>query len=328
VKIYILEDPDPDYPFLPEIYLAGHDYESIAVTQEKAAEIVSTLSGREFGVVFNLCDGSRYDSGRPGIEVVRALEAHRIPFTGADSSFFEPTRTSMKEACRALGIETPEWVFVKDAQNLEQLTGGLKYPLIVKHANSYASIGLLPESRVDDLAELETQVRRMTGEYGEVLIEEFIAGREFSVLVAENPDDRDHPKVYPPVECTFPEGESFKHEKLKWETFQDMHCIPIHDPALEARLRSMSEKMFLGMNGNGFGRCDIRSDSSGKLYMLEINPNCGIFYPPDAPGTADSILQLDGGHARFVQLLLRGALSRRQRTGFEQVQSGEVRSEK
>ncbi len=41
-------------------------------------------------------------------------------------------------------------------------------------------------------------------------------GREFTVLVAENPEDELNPIVFQPVECVFAEGESFKHFDLKW----------------------------------------------------------------------------------------------------------------
>jgi hypothetical protein len=34
-------------------------------------------------------------------------------------------------------------------------------------------------------------------------------------------------------------------------------------------------------------------DQQGRLYMLEINPYCGIFYPPATPGSADCILKFD-----------------------------------
>lgn len=33
--------------------------------------------------------------------------------------------------------------------------------------------------------------------------------------------------------------------------------------------------------------------TAGKVYFLEINPNCGIFYPKDAMGSADYILSHD-----------------------------------
>ena len=34
-------------------------------------------------------------------------------------------------------------------------------------------------------------------------------------------------------------------------------------------------------------------DATGTIYMLEINPNCGIFYPPTDPGSADFSLMND-----------------------------------
>jgi D-alanine-D-alanine ligase len=73
----------------------------------------------------------------------------------------------------------------------------------------------------------------------------------------------------------------------------------------------MSAKLFAGLSGTGYGRCDIRMDAQGELYMLEINPQGAIFYPPEAPGMADYILRYDPrGHAGFVDLLFRAALAR------------------
>ena len=53
-------------------------------------------------------------------------------------------------------------------------------------------------------------------------------------------------------------------------------------------------------------------DASGRLFMLEINPNCSIFYPPDAFGSADLILSRSPGrHRGFLDHLLDCALRRR-----------------
>jgi D-alanine-D-alanine ligase-like ATP-grasp enzyme len=314
VKIYILEDPDPDYLFLPEIYLSQYEWEWATVSKETAVPTVYELAKREFGVVLNLCDGSRYEPTIPGVEVIEALEALNLPFTGADSSFYEPTREEMKRVCREQGIGTPAGVFLWDHADLRQAVAGLRYPLLVKHPNSYASIGLLPESRVDDFTGLESQVRRVMEAYGGALVEEFIAGREFSALAVEDPDAPGEPLIYPPVEFLFPPGESFKHESLKWKTFQNMKCIPLADPDLAAAVQEMTRRMFVGMRGSGYGRCDFRMNTAGELFLLEINPNCGVFYPPETPGTADTILSLDpAGHAGFVDLLVRGALKRYER---------------
>lgn len=43
--------------------------------------------------------------------------------------------------------------------DVEGLVSHLRYPMIVKHYNGYSSVGMGPDSRVDDLASLRVQVR-------------------------------------------------------------------------------------------------------------------------------------------------------------------------
>jgi D-alanine-D-alanine ligase len=217
----------------------------------------------------------------------------------------------MKKICRENGTLAPRGISLKDVIDLDVKVKRLRYPLIVKHPNSYGSVGLIKESRVSCFDELQIQVKRMLELFGGALVEEFIEGKEFSVLVSENPDDPVSPISYVPVEVTFPPGETFKHTDMKWYRYEELQCNPVTDPHLSARLQDMSVNLFVGLNGTGYGRCDIRMNEGGELYMLEINPQGAIFYPPDAPGMADYILRYDPrGHAGFVNLLFRSALAR------------------
>lgn len=59
----------------------------------------------------------------------------------------------------------------------------LNYPLIVKHHNGHDSIGLSPQSKVSNLDSLIKQTRLVVDEFGGALVEEFIDGPEFTVLV-------------------------------------------------------------------------------------------------------------------------------------------------
>jgi len=61
-------------------------------------------------------------------------------------------------------------------------------------------------------------------------------------------------------------------------------------------------------------------DADGQLFMLEINPNCGVYYAPEDPGSADLALLNDpAGHQGFTDLLIRSALARhaRKQRGWE-----------
>jgi D-alanine-D-alanine ligase len=322
MKICVLDDsyeqsatPFKEFDFLPDPlrFLKAHDAERHFLHKATAVKQVLELSKRGFDVFLNLCDGA-WDEDRPGVEVVQVLERLQVPFTGANSTFYEPTRQTMKRICHYADISSPAYAFASDPGGIDAAAESLRFPMIVKHPCGYASIGITKESRVETPAELRLQAAKTVDAFGDALIEEFIEGREFTVLVAENPDDDANPLVYQPVEFVFPQGESFKHFDLKWRDYETMSCVPCHDPLLSQRLKDISRKFFAGLNGTGYGRCDIRMSDSGELFMLEINPNCEIFYPPGDEGCADFILLNDpAGHQGFVDTILRSAYKRARR---------------
>lgn len=294
----------------PEAYFKGHDIEQHLLHKKTAVRCVTELASQNFDVFVNLCDGS-WDEDRAGIEVVQTLERLNLPFTGAGSAFYDPTRNLMKMVCRYYGVKVPDHVIIKGTDDLKTETRHLQYPLIVKHPNSYSSIGLTSSSVVKNHEQLFKQSQIMIERFGGAMVEEFIEGREFTVLVTENPEDPDHPVAYQPLEFRFPPGEHFKHFDLKWIGYKGMKAMPVDYRSLAEQLMNASRSLFQGLNGTGYGRCDLRVDENNEVYMLEINPNCGIFYPPEAEGSADLILLNDDrGHKHFVDLILQSAMKR------------------
>ena len=86
------------------------------------------------------------------------------------------------------------------------------------------------------------------------------------------------------------------------------------DPDLDAMLRDVSARFFMALGGASFGRCDLRVDGSGIPFILEINPNCGVYYPATDPGSADLCLAHDpAGHEGFTRQIVAAALARHER---------------
>ena len=219
----------------------------------------------------------------------------------------------MKLACKAESIDTPDYVLASCAADVRRAADILRFPLFVKHYSSYSSVDLSRRSRVCSPAGLCQQARKIVRRHGAALIEEFIEGTECTVLVAENPDDLARPKTYTPIQYRFPEGETFKHADMKWVNYGKMSAFPIDDPILDGRLRDVSARFFVALKGASFGRCDLRVDRSGVPFMLEINPNCGVYYLPKDAGSADLCLAHDpDGHVGFTRQLIRAALHRHQ----------------
>ncbi len=98
---------------------------------------------------------------------------------------------------------------------------------------------------------------------------------------------------------------------MKWVDYDAMASFPVDDPGLDERLRDVSRRFFRALGGASFGRCDLRVDGGGTPFMLEINPNCGVYYPATDPGSADLCLAHDpAGHVGFTRQIIRAALAR------------------
>jgi len=293
-----------------------NDMECVPFQIDKATAVrqVMEVASGGFDAVINLCDGA-WEEDRAGVEVVLTLEQLGLAFTGAGSRFFEPSREAMKMAAHAAGVPIPAYVMCRRAEDADLALADLRFPMIVKHPRSYSSIGMTATSRVTDAAGLRREVHRILTAYGAALVEEFIEGREFTVLVTEPRDGDNEPWVLQPVEFTFPEGETFKHFDLKWRRYEEIGTRLVEDDPLAARLREFTALVFGALEGSGYARCDFRCQASGDLYFLEINPNCAVFEPPGSFGSADLVLSHDpAGHPGFLRHLIDCAVRRRDRS--------------
>ncbi len=315
MRICILTDEEIQ-DFDPAPYMNGFDWEMVTMT-EPVIDVLRELDARqEFDVYLNLCEGYELDeeSGEweyQGIDVVKALEELNLPFTGSDFEFLDPSREEMQAAADAHGVGFAKGYQVRSVEEAQKLVKNLRYPIMVKHPKSYGSTGMFRESRVDTPEQLTKQVERVCAEFGAARMEEFIVGREYNVLVMDNPDDLDHPIAYPPAELIFPPGEEFWHTDVKWDYNVPFDFKEVTDPELIARLHDIAIRMYKAMDGVSCGRCDIRMNDQGELFILEINPNPAIMLKPEEYGPADYMILYDeGGYKTFFDRLIKVALMR------------------
>lgn len=305
----VIEDFDPT-PFMQ-----GFDWEMVTMT-DPVKEVLRALDARnEFDVYLNLCEGYEIDGEEgwqyQGIDVVNALEELDLPYTGATPQFFDPTREEMQAAAEDHGVSFVKGYRVTSVEEAERLVPNLRYPIMVKHPKSYGSTGMFRESRVETPEQLAKQVERVCREFGAARMEEFIVGREYNVLVVDNPDDLDNPIAYPPAELIFPPGEEFWHTDVKWDYNVPFDFQEVKDPELISRLHDIAVRMYKAMDGMSCGRCDIRMNEQGELFILEINPNPAIMLKPEEYGPADYMILYDeGGYKLFFERLIKVALMR------------------
>lgn len=306
----IPDDPN-DVPYDPSAHMTGLKWKHHPMHPKGVEKQLRDLTNEGVDVFINLVDGTA-DDPLSGIGLVQMMEKMGLAFTGADSKFFDPSRQEMKAYAKKANVPTPGWVMVDRVEDVERVAKRLRFPVLVKPPHGYASVGITRDSRCENVEQLKVQVGREIEQFGRALLEEFIEGREFTCLIAENPDDPESPITFKPVEFIFPDGESFKHYDMKWVDYEKMSVAPVNDKRIEKVLREQTARLFKTMDGNGYARCDYRMSADGTIHMLEINPNCGIFYAPHEPGSADFSLLNDPvyNHRKFLNLIVRAGQKR------------------
>jgi D-alanine-D-alanine ligase-like ATP-grasp enzyme len=318
MRVCVLYDDEP-YGFTPAEFLKKFDWEMVLLHRPVMDRLKTLARENRFDVYFNLCDGAS-DEDYPGVDVVQALEELNLPYTGADARFYDPTREEMQAAADAHGVGFAKGHHVVENDDLMRLVKDLHFPLMVKHPKSYSSIGMTRDSRVDDFDQLRTQFQRISSEFGSARVEEFIVGREFNVLVVDDPDDMETPFVYPPTELIFPAGDEFWHTDIKWDYSVPFEFRQVKDPDLISRLQDAGRRMYLAIGGNGYGRCDVRMNAEGEIFILEINPNGGILYIPEEYGPADYMILYDkDGYDGFFDRIFRSAIVRQKMRETKQI---------
>ena len=311
MRVCVLYD-DETWGFTPAEFIAHYpcEWEMLTLSRPVFDKLKAIKEQNRFDVYFNLCDGAS-DEDYPGLDVVQAMEELNMPFTGSDSEFYDQSREKMQADAETYGVGFAKGYHVTEKVDLDRLVKNLRFPLMVKHPKSYSSIEMTRDSRVDDLEQLHTQFKRIASMFGSARVEEFIVGREYNVFVVDNPDDLSHPFVYPPTELIFPPNEDFWHTDIKWDYSVPFEFRQVKDAALASRLQEAGRQMYLASSGTGYGRCDVRVNEQGEIYILEINSNCGILYRPEEYGPADYMILYDkDGYYGFFDRIFRSAIAR------------------
>ena len=225
-------------------------------------------------LVFNLCEGI---NGHARFEdyVVAALELARVPFTGCRS--WPVTICHRKHVANTLlqaaGVPVPAFALVHEPVVPE----GLRFPVIVKPSMEDASVGIDEGSVCHTPEALLERLAKVTTAWEDVLVQEYMAGREFNVgfvgstaLPVSEIDFTGLGEGKPPI-VTY---------AAKWTAGSDydLHTVPVCparvDAATADALVRVAERAWRVMaKCEGYGRVDIRLGADGTPWVLELNPD-------------------------------------------------------
>ena len=212
-------------------------------------------------VLFLCLHGGRGEGGT----LQALLDVVGVPYTGSGAlaSALAMDKDLSKQLFRAAGVPVPAW-FMAPVRP-DDVTSALGWPVIVKPSKQGSTIGL---SLVKQAAELEPALSHAARYDDEVMVEEFIPGRELTVGVLGD--------LPLPVGEIVPRHELFDYE-CKYTPGMSEETFPAKiEPTVARRVQEYAVTAHRALKLHGYSRIDFRLSPDGDIFCLEANTLPGM----------------------------------------------------
>lgn len=210
-------------------------------------------------IVFMALHGSIGENGK--LQAVFDCLGVKYTGTGYEGSLLAMNKILTKKILNFEKITTPKWFKYDEKTNMDNI----KFPIIVKPASNGSSIGVNIAHNKD---EFEKAIKNSKKHGEDIIIEEFIEGREFSVAVLDN-------KALEPIEIIPKKG--FYDYKNKYQNGLTNEVCPSNlDKRKIIELKHLALKVHKALELGSYSRSDFRLSENGKFYCLEANTLPGM----------------------------------------------------
>ena len=238
-------------------------------------------------IVFNALHGK---FGEDGI-LQGTLEMLGIPYTGSGvlAAAITMDKVASKRVFMAEGISTPRshtyHAFEMKRDLVQEIATAFHMPVVVKAAAQGSSIGVYI---VENTEELSTALKEAFSYNDEVLVEEFIKGREMTVAVW---GDAENKEAFPIIEITTTSGR-YDYQS-KYTKGASAHIIPMPVSAEKTKeIQELAIKTYTACGCRGVARVDMMYSEDEKPYVIEVN---------SVPGMTETSLVPDAGRAMGIE---------------------------
>jgi len=231
--------------------------------------------------------------GRGGEDgtVQGALEFMNLPYTGSNvlGSALAMDKIRCKHLFKSAGLSTAPYAVVdaKKGFDAKAIIDEFK-KVMVKPSHEGSSIGMAQASSAEELEDALSNAFKFDSQ---VLVEQWISGREFTITVLGD-------EVQPVIEMSTPNGFYDYQAKYQSSTTQ-YHCPADLSQPDTQKLQAMALDAFDLVGASGWGRVDAMQDQKGQFYLLEVNTVPGMTEKSLVPMAAKA------NGASFEQLVVR-----------------------
>jgi len=193
----------------------------------------------------------------------------KIPYTGCDAATsaltFNKRFTVAVAAFSGIDVARSLLITRENMVSPDEMVRQLKFPVFVKPNNGGSSIGMSKVNKPSD--EVGLAVEKAFKEDNEVLVEEFIKGREFTTGVFKIKGN----VIVLPITEIISKKDFFDYE-AKYEGASTEVTPAEVEEAVADKIRDAAKKIYSIFNCHGVVRIDfIYNEEAGRPFMLEIN---------------------------------------------------------
>lgn len=215
-------------------------------------------------VVFMALHGSIGENGK--LQAVFDLMGIRYTGTGYLGSILAMDKGLTKQLLTQEGIKTPKWISLKENDtNVDKVEELIGYPCVVKPVSCGSSIGVKIVKNQVALIQALMEARHYEDQ---VIIEEMIVGREYSVGILGS-------KTLPAIEIIPRNG--FYDYKNKYEAGLTSEICPAHiNNELEEKLEKIALNVHKTLQLGYYSRVDFMTNYNDEVFVLEANTLPGM----------------------------------------------------
>jgi D-alanine-D-alanine ligase len=193
----------------------------------------------------------------------------KIPYTSCDAATsaitFNKRYTTAVAAFSGIHVARSVLLIKNSFGSPDEVVQNLKFPVFVKPNNGGSSIGMSKVNAASD--ELGAAIEKAFKEDDQVLIEEMIKGREFTVGVFKSRGDI----VVLSITEVISKKDFFDYEAKYEGASEEVTPAKINE-AIAEKIREAARKIYRLFNCHGVVRIDfIYNEEAGEPFMLEIN---------------------------------------------------------
>ncbi|HHV61913.1 MAG TPA: ATP-grasp domain-containing protein [Firmicutes bacterium] len=255
---------------------AGHQ----TALYDATRHLMGALEDLRPDIVFNLATGIEGKTSQSYVPAL--LEVMNIPYTGSGplAHGIALDKGITKKILAHDGVNTPEFRVVKKDPAEAVEPPPFQFPVIVKPAREGSSRGITRDSVANTKDELVSRVRRIIDDLKQpAIVEQFIAGREFTVGVMGNEDPYTLPILEIGLELPHAgRGSVYTYDvKARFGYTRGCKCPADLSEAEASAIRDAALKTYRVLGCRDYARVDIILGTDGVPYVLELNSLPGLF---------------------------------------------------